>query len=123
MNDKFMTVKTICEYLGVNDSLIYGLIKKGELPSIKLGSKILVKEADLNEFLKKNTKSNNAGEDSKEINDSKEEKKSDVIKHAKYRYVNLKVSEECADEFKKYCKNACIPYSYAFEQMVGILCK
>lgn len=42
---RFLTVKQLCEYLGdnvVTPYTIYDLIKKDEIPSVTLGTKILI---------------------------------------------------------------------------------
>lgn len=46
------TVKEVSVVLGVNVHMVYGLIKKGLLPAIKLGS-IKVRKQSLESFLEK----------------------------------------------------------------------
>jgi excisionase family DNA binding protein len=44
---RYLSVKEICERLPVCKSLVYRLVRDGELPATRLGGKILVPEEDL----------------------------------------------------------------------------
>lgn len=63
-NDIILTVKEVAEILHTNKAYVYGLIKQGLLPALKLGSLKIRKEALL-QFLKdnegKNLSINNKG--------------------------------------------------------------
>lgn len=45
IEDKLMTVKEVAEFLQVNKNTVYGLIRAGKLPSIKLGSLKVLKSS------------------------------------------------------------------------------
>ena len=98
MNDKFLTVKNIAEYLGVNDSLIYDLIKKGELTSVRLGKKILVKESDLLYFISKNT---NTKIDSNN-NVHATEKEEIVVKAKRNVHLNVEITAAHKKKLENY---------------------
>jgi excisionase family DNA binding protein len=44
---RYLSVRQICERLPVCKSLVYRLVRDGEIPSARLGGKILVREDDL----------------------------------------------------------------------------
>lgn len=50
-NQKLLSMKEVCEELGMGRSWIYQRIKSGEIPSVKLGHNIKVKRVDLEEYL------------------------------------------------------------------------
>jgi len=51
-----MTVKEVCPWLRLSKSLLYGMAARGEITHIKLGSKMLFKRKDIEEFLRRNTR-------------------------------------------------------------------
>jgi excisionase family DNA binding protein len=48
-----LSIKEVCEELGMGKSWVYHRLKSGEIPSIKLGGAVKVKRTDLNEFVEK----------------------------------------------------------------------
>ncbi len=46
-----LSIKEVCEELGMGKSWVYHRLKSGEIPSIKLGGAVKVKRTDLNEFI------------------------------------------------------------------------
>ena len=46
-----LSIKEVCEELGMGKSWVYHRLKSGEIPSIKIGGAVKVKRADLNEFI------------------------------------------------------------------------
>jgi excisionase family DNA binding protein len=46
-----LSIKDVCEELGMGKSWLYHRLKSGEIPSIKLGGAVKVKRTDLNEFI------------------------------------------------------------------------
>jgi excisionase family DNA binding protein len=46
-----LSMKEVCEELGMGKSWVYHRLKSGEIPSIKLGGAVKVKRADLNTFI------------------------------------------------------------------------
>ena len=46
-----LSIKEVCEELGMGKSWVYHRLRSGEIPSIKLGGAVKVKRADLNEFV------------------------------------------------------------------------
>jgi excisionase family DNA binding protein len=52
---QIMTPKEAAEVLGVHTATIYKLVKTGELPSVKLGPKLIrISESDLQKYIKPN---------------------------------------------------------------------
>lgn len=49
---EFLTVQEIAEMLKVNKAFIYGLIKEGTLPAVKIGKAFRVAKSDFEAFLK-----------------------------------------------------------------------
>jgi len=47
-----LSIPEVCQELGMGKSWLYSKLKSGEIPSIKLGSKIKIKRGDLEEYLK-----------------------------------------------------------------------
>lgn len=45
------TVPEVADYLKICKSKIYGLVRKGEIPHIKIGKNVRIKESDLIEWL------------------------------------------------------------------------
>ena len=50
---RYLTVKEICELLPVCKSLVYRLVRDGQLPSTRFGGKILVPEDELAALLER----------------------------------------------------------------------
>ncbi len=48
---ELLSIKEICEELGMGKSWVYHRLKSGEIPSIKLGGAVKVKREDLNTFI------------------------------------------------------------------------
>ena len=46
-----LSIKEVCEELGMGKSWVYHRLRSGEIPSIKLGGAVKVKRADLNTFV------------------------------------------------------------------------
>ena len=53
MNEKYLTVKEVCEILHKHRRTVYAYIRSGQLKAIKPGGKtFLIYESDLNDFIK-----------------------------------------------------------------------
>lgn len=53
MNERYLTVKEVCEILHKHRRTIYAYIRSGQLKAIKPGGKtFLIYESDLNDFMK-----------------------------------------------------------------------
>ena len=48
---ELLSIKEVCEELGMGKSWVYHRLKSGEIPSIKLGGAVKVKRTDLDEFI------------------------------------------------------------------------
>ena len=46
-----LSIKEVCEELGMGKSWVYHRLRSGEIPSIKLGGAVKVKRADLDTFV------------------------------------------------------------------------
>jgi excisionase family DNA binding protein len=46
-----LSIKEVCEELGMGKSWVYQRLRSGEIPSIKLGGAVKVKRTDLDEFI------------------------------------------------------------------------
>src|ERR671917_1960493 len=46
-----LSIKEVCQELGMGKSWVYQRLRSGEIPSIKLGGAVKVKRADLNTFI------------------------------------------------------------------------
>ncbi len=53
---RYLSVKQVCELLPVCKSLVYRMVRSGEIPSARLGGKILVPVDDLRAILEGNRK-------------------------------------------------------------------
>ena len=42
------------EYLGVSESMVAKLVKEGKLPFVRIGDRVLFRQTDLDEFIRKN---------------------------------------------------------------------
>lgn len=49
--ETIMTVPQVAEYLQISKSKIYLMIKRGEMPHIRIGKNVRVLESDLKEWL------------------------------------------------------------------------
>lgn len=53
MNERYLTVKEVCEILHKHRRTVYAYIRSGQLKAIKPGGKtFLIYESDLNDFIK-----------------------------------------------------------------------
>lgn len=48
---KFYSLEEVADIFGVNYQLIYKLVKSGELPSVRIGKMFRVSQAQLNEYM------------------------------------------------------------------------
>ena len=48
-----LNINEVCEYLGLGKTIVYEMIRKGEIPHIRIRSRIRVSAADIQEYLKK----------------------------------------------------------------------
>ncbi len=53
MNEMIYTIPEIAQYLKLSKSKVYQLVQKGQLPHIKIGKNVRVKESDLNQWIDK----------------------------------------------------------------------
>lgn len=51
-NTKFLTPQEVADHLRVSKMTVYRLLKNGELPSVRIGRSLRVRESDVNAFLK-----------------------------------------------------------------------
>lgn len=51
MNEKIYTVPEVAEYLKMSSSKVYYLVQRKEIPHLKLGRNIRIKESDLKTYL------------------------------------------------------------------------
>lgn len=51
-NSKFLTPQEVAERLRVSKMTVYRLLKSAELPSVRIGRSLRVRESDVNAFLK-----------------------------------------------------------------------
>lgn len=49
-----LSIEDLCAYLGLGKTIVYEMISKGEIPHIRVRSRIRVTAADLLEYLNKN---------------------------------------------------------------------
>jgi excisionase family DNA binding protein len=50
-----MTIPEVAEYLKLSKSKVYDLAKRGQLPTIKIGKNVRVRESDLIQWIEKQT--------------------------------------------------------------------
>ena len=50
---RLLSISEVCGELGMGRSWVYGRLKSGEIPSIKLGHNIKVKRSDLEQYLER----------------------------------------------------------------------
>ncbi len=48
---ELLSIREVCEELGMGKSWVYQRLRSGEIPSIKLGGAVKVKREDLNAFI------------------------------------------------------------------------
>jgi excisionase family DNA binding protein len=60
---RLLSVREICEEIGVGKSWVYQRLNSGEIPSIKLGGSVKVKREDLEEYLHKHRRHERVAED------------------------------------------------------------
>jgi excisionase family DNA binding protein len=51
MNEMIYTIPEVAQYLKLSKSKVYHLVQTGQLPHIKIGKNVRVKESDLNKWL------------------------------------------------------------------------
>ncbi len=51
-NLRLLSLQEVCQELGTDENSVYQLLRSGEIPSLKLGSTIKVRQADLDEYQK-----------------------------------------------------------------------
>jgi len=51
-NSKFLTPQEVADRLRVSKMTVYRLLKTAELPSVRIGRSLRVRESDVNAFLK-----------------------------------------------------------------------
>jgi excisionase family DNA binding protein len=51
-NTKFMTPQEVADHLRVSKMTVYRLLKSGEMPSVRIGRSLRVRESDLHAFLR-----------------------------------------------------------------------
>jgi excisionase family DNA binding protein len=59
METKILTIPEVAEYLKISKAKIYLLVSKNEIPHIRLGRNVRIKESDLIRWLEKQTYSMN----------------------------------------------------------------
>jgi excisionase family DNA binding protein len=52
--DNILTVPQVAEYLQISKSKLYLMIRRGEIPHVKIGKNVRIFESDLIEWLEKN---------------------------------------------------------------------
>ena len=55
MRSKMMTVQEVADYLRISRFSVYNMVKKGELPAMKVLNKLRFNLEDLEQYLKKHT--------------------------------------------------------------------
>ncbi len=48
-----LSIKEVCEELGMGKSWVYQRLRSGQIPSIKLGGAVKIKRTDLDEYIEK----------------------------------------------------------------------
>jgi len=49
--EKIYTVPEVADYLKLSKSKVYNLVQRGEIPSIKIGRNVRIRESDLDQWL------------------------------------------------------------------------
>jgi len=50
------TIPEVAEYLKMSKSKVYALVKREEIPFIRIGRNVRIRESDLNEWLEERTR-------------------------------------------------------------------
>ena len=53
MNESLLTVEDICNELGIGRSKAYQILKNKEIPAGKIGQRILIRRADLDQYIER----------------------------------------------------------------------
>ena len=53
---KALSVEMVAEMLGISRSMVFKLIRRGELRSVKAGTRTLLTPSDVDEFIEKNSR-------------------------------------------------------------------
>lgn len=53
MNESLLTVEDMCNELGIGRSKAYQILKNKEIPSGKIGRRILIRRADLDRYIER----------------------------------------------------------------------
>ena len=51
MNEKLLTIEELCKELGIGRSKAYQLLKDKQIPSGKIGRRILVRRSDVDRYI------------------------------------------------------------------------
>jgi len=53
---EIMNLREVAEYLGLNERTVYNLVKKGEIPAIRIGKQWRIKKENIDMMFKRNDK-------------------------------------------------------------------
>lgn len=53
MNESLLTVEDMCNELGIGRSKAYQILKNKEIPSGKIGRRILIRRTDLDQYIER----------------------------------------------------------------------
>jgi len=56
MNEHFLTVRELCDWLRLSRSKVYSLVTKNEIPHVKVGSKILFDKEKISNWINSTSK-------------------------------------------------------------------
>lgn len=51
MNEKLLTIEELCKELGIGRSKAYQLLKDKQIPSGKIGRRILIRRSDMEQYI------------------------------------------------------------------------
>lgn len=51
MNEKLLTIEELCKELGIGRSKAYQLLKDKQIPSGKIGRRILIRRSDMDQYI------------------------------------------------------------------------
>ena len=51
MNEKVLTIEELCKELGIGRSKAYQLLKDKQIPSGKIGRRILIRRSDMDQYI------------------------------------------------------------------------
>lgn len=51
MNENLLTIEELCKELGIGRSKAYQLLKDKQIPSGKIGRRILIRRSDVNQYI------------------------------------------------------------------------